>query len=70
MKVRFKIQRFDPTTDKKPRYQTYEVEAEPNDRVLDCLHTILWEQDGTLAFRLRRAAHQPEEPARVPDPAQ
>jgi succinate dehydrogenase / fumarate reductase iron-sulfur subunit len=56
MKVKFKIQRYDPTNGSKPYYQTYEVEAEPTDRVLDCLHTILWEQDGTLAFR-RSCSH-------------
>ncbi len=56
MKVRFKIQRYDSTNGAKPHYQTYEVEAAKTDRVLDCLHTILWEQDGTLAFR-RSCSH-------------
>ncbi|MBI4437019.1 MAG: succinate dehydrogenase iron-sulfur subunit, partial [Candidatus Omnitrophica bacterium] len=51
MKVQFKIKRFNPETDKKPYYATYEIEAEPTDRVLDCLHAIKWQLDGTLALR-------------------
>ncbi|MBI4436286.1 MAG: succinate dehydrogenase iron-sulfur subunit, partial [Candidatus Omnitrophica bacterium] len=35
----------------KPYYATYEIEAEPTDRVLDCLHAIKWQLDGTLALR-------------------
>ena len=28
------------------------VEAEPNERILDCLNKIRWTQDSTLAFRM------------------
>ncbi len=51
----------------------------PTDRVLDALHKIKWEQDGSLTFRaLVRArhlrlgcdAHQRPEPARLQDPDQ
>ena len=52
MQKTFKIFRFDPETDEKPRYQTYSVSAEPNERILDCLNRIKWEQDGTLAYRM------------------
>ncbi|MFH7025932.1 MAG: succinate dehydrogenase/fumarate reductase iron-sulfur subunit [Heteroscytonema crispum UTEX LB 1556] len=31
--------------------QTYRLEAEPSNTILDCLNRIKWEQDGTLAFR-------------------
>lgn len=51
MKRRLKVFRFDPTKDEKPTYQTYEVEADPMERLLDCLNRIRWEQDPTLSFR-------------------
>jgi len=35
----------------KPHWQEFRIEAEPNDRVLDLLHIIRDEHDGTLAFR-------------------
>ena len=52
MNVKLKIFRFDPAKDKDPYYQTFEVEAEPMDRLLDCLNRIRWEQDSTLSFRM------------------
>jgi succinate dehydrogenase / fumarate reductase iron-sulfur subunit len=51
MKCNFKIFRFDPLKDKEPHYQEYIVEADPKDRILDCLNKIRWEQDPSLAFR-------------------
>ncbi len=51
MIIKFKIFRFDPKNDEKPYYQTFEVEADPMDRLLDCLNRIRWEQDSTLSFR-------------------
>lgn len=51
MQVRFRIFRFDPEKDKAPHYRTYEVGAEPFERILDCLNRIKWQQDGTLSFR-------------------
>jgi succinate dehydrogenase / fumarate reductase iron-sulfur subunit len=56
MHYKLKIYRFQPEQDSKPRYATFEVEADPNDRVLDVLEQIRGEQDGTLAFR-RSCAH-------------
>ncbi len=52
MEVRFKIFRFDPDVDKEPRYQQYAVSAEPEERILDCLNKIKWEQDGSLGYRM------------------
>ena len=52
MKVNFRIYRFDPEKDAEPRYQNYEVEADPSDRILDCLNKIHREQDPTLSFRM------------------
>jgi succinate dehydrogenase / fumarate reductase iron-sulfur subunit len=56
MKATFRIQRFDPTKDKKPYYREYQVELDPTDRVLDGLNQIKWYQDGSLTFR-RSCAH-------------
>ena len=52
MEMRFKIFRFDPELDREPRYQDYVVSARPEERILDCLNRIRWEQDGTLAYRM------------------
>jgi succinate dehydrogenase / fumarate reductase iron-sulfur subunit len=56
MKITLKIKRFNPETDRKPHWESYEVEVEPTDRVLDALHEVKWYQDGTLALR-RSCAH-------------
>ena len=34
-----------------PRVQTYSLDVEPENTVLDCLNRIKWELDGSLAFR-------------------
>src|SRR5512142_1175700 len=52
MQVTFKIYRFNPEKDSEPHYDTFQVEAQPNDRILDCLNRIRWQQDSTLAFRM------------------
>ncbi len=52
MEMRFKIFRFDPEKDKEPHYANYTVDAEPWERILDCLNRIKWEQDGSLAYRM------------------
>jgi succinate dehydrogenase / fumarate reductase iron-sulfur subunit len=56
MQVTVKILRFDPEKDKKAHFQTYEIDADPLDRVLDVMNQIKWYQDGTLTFR-RSCAH-------------
>jgi len=56
MKVRIKIERFDPEQDNSPYFKEYAVEAEGTDRVLDLLMRIKREQDGSLAFR-KSCAH-------------
>ena len=50
------IRRFDPDVDTEPRWQDFDVEMFPTDRILDALHKIKWEQDGSLTFR-RSCAH-------------
>jgi succinate dehydrogenase / fumarate reductase iron-sulfur subunit len=54
--VELRIKRFDPERDKRPHWESYSVEVEETDRVLDALHEVRWHQDGTLAFR-RSCAH-------------
>ena len=50
------IRRFDPDTDAEPYWQDFDVVMYGSDRVLDALHKIKWEQDGSLSFR-RSCAH-------------
>ncbi|GAB4335687.1 MAG: succinate dehydrogenase iron-sulfur subunit [Calditrichia bacterium] len=57
IQVQVKIQRYNPEKgDKAPHFQEFTVKAEPTEKVLDLLHRIKWEQDGSLAFR-RSCAH-------------
>jgi succinate dehydrogenase / fumarate reductase, iron-sulfur subunit len=51
-----KIRRYDPERDAEPHWETYTVAAEPTDRLLDALHKVKWEIDGSLTFR-RSCAH-------------
>ena len=50
------IRRFDPEIDAEPRWETFDVVMSGTDRVLDALHKIKWDQDGSLSFR-RSCAH-------------
>ncbi|MGA2385366.1 MAG: succinate dehydrogenase iron-sulfur subunit [Candidatus Bathyarchaeia archaeon] len=52
MNVKLKIFRFDPKVDKEPHYDTFEVDAKPTDRLLDCLNKVRWTIDGGLAYRM------------------
>ncbi len=56
MQVELGILRYDPERDSAPHWETYKVESAPMDRVLDLLHKVKYEQDGTLTFR-RSCAH-------------
>jgi len=56
MQITLRIQRYNPEVDAKPYWREYTVDAEPTDRLLDALHKVKWEQDGTLSFR-RSCAH-------------
>jgi succinate dehydrogenase / fumarate reductase iron-sulfur subunit len=49
--VELKIKRYDPERDRGPHWETYRVDVEETDRVLDALHQVRWHQDGSLAFR-------------------
>jgi succinate dehydrogenase / fumarate reductase, iron-sulfur subunit len=54
--VTLKISRYNPELDSEPHWETYQVTSHATDRVLDALHQIKWEQDGSLSFR-RSCAH-------------
>jgi succinate dehydrogenase / fumarate reductase, iron-sulfur subunit len=56
MQVTLRIFRYNPEKDKKPHYDTFTVEADPTDRVLDLLEHVKSYHDGTLSFR-RSCAH-------------
>ena len=57
MQVTLRIRRFNPEKDSKPYWAEHTLkDVEPTDRVLELLHRVKWEQDGTLAFR-RSCAH-------------
>ncbi|NBV90189.1 MAG: succinate dehydrogenase iron-sulfur subunit [Actinobacteria bacterium] len=49
--VTVSVRRFNPEVDKESYLQDFEVEMYATDRVLDALHKIKWEQDGSLSFR-------------------
>jgi succinate dehydrogenase / fumarate reductase iron-sulfur subunit len=54
--IRLKIRRFNPEVDAEPHWERYDVPALPTDRVLNLLHYVKWEIDGSLTFR-RSCAH-------------
>jgi succinate dehydrogenase / fumarate reductase iron-sulfur subunit len=54
--VTFIVRRFNPETDQEAYWENFEVDLYSTDRVLDGLHKIKWEQDGSLSFR-RSCAH-------------
>src|SRR5512145_463980 len=59
MDVTFRIRRYNPEVpgQDKPHWQEFVLSnVEPTDRVLEMLHRIKWELDGTLTFR-RSCAH-------------
>ena len=50
------VRRFNPEDGQEARWQDFDVVVHGTDRVLDALHKIKWEQDGSLTFR-RSCAH-------------
>jgi succinate dehydrogenase / fumarate reductase iron-sulfur subunit len=56
VEVTLRIKRYNPETDVKPVFRDYQVDVEPNDRLLDALNQVKWYEDGTLTFR-RSCAH-------------
>ena len=56
MQVQLRILRFNPEKDTEAHFEDYTIEAEPMDRLLDCLHKVKWYEDSSLALR-RSCAH-------------
>jgi succinate dehydrogenase / fumarate reductase iron-sulfur subunit len=56
MLITLKIFRYNPEVDTKAHYETYTLEGEETDRVLDLLEKVKGYNDGTLSFR-RSCAH-------------
>jgi succinate dehydrogenase / fumarate reductase iron-sulfur subunit len=54
--VTFRIRRFNPEVSAEATWEDFELEIDPKERVLDGLHKIKWDLDGTLTFR-RSCAH-------------
>lgn len=50
------IRRFDPDSGEEAHWQDFDVQMYGTDRILDALHKIKWDQDGSLTFR-RSCAH-------------
>ena len=56
MQITLKIFRYNPEVDQSHHYETYTLEGEETDRVLDLLEKVKGYKDGTLSFR-RSCAH-------------
>lgn len=56
MEITIKVFRYNPEKDKRGHYETYKVEGDQNERVLDLLEYVKGNYDGTLSFR-RSCAH-------------
>ncbi|GAB7031467.1 succinate dehydrogenase iron-sulfur subunit [Streptomyces sp. NPDC021749] len=54
--VTFRIRRFNPEVSEDASWQDFQLDIDPKERVLDALHKIKWELDGSLTFR-RSCAH-------------
>jgi succinate dehydrogenase / fumarate reductase iron-sulfur subunit len=55
MTITVQVKRYNPDTEE-TRWDEWQVQALPTWRILDALHQIKWELDGTLTFR-RSCAH-------------
>ncbi|MFH8795541.1 succinate dehydrogenase iron-sulfur subunit [Streptomyces sp. NPDC017941] len=54
--VTFRIRRFNPEVSADATWEDFQLEIDPKERVLDGLHKIKWDLDGSLTFR-RSCAH-------------
>ncbi|BAC71110.1 MULTISPECIES: succinate dehydrogenase iron-sulfur subunit [Streptomyces] len=54
--VTLRIRRFNPEISAEAAWEDFQLEIDPKERVLDALHKIKWDQDGSLTFR-RSCAH-------------
>lgn len=56
MLIQLKVFRYQPETSEKSYYETFQINAEPTDRILDLLEYVRGDMDATLSYR-RSCAH-------------
>lgn len=54
--ITLRVRRFNPEVSADATWDDFQLEIDPKERVLDALHKVKWEMDGTLTFR-RSCAH-------------
>ncbi|MFD8571989.1 succinate dehydrogenase iron-sulfur subunit [Streptomyces sp. NPDC057694] len=54
--VTFRVRRFNPEVSAESTWEDFQLDIDPKERVLDALHKIKWDLDGSLTFR-RSCAH-------------
>jgi succinate dehydrogenase / fumarate reductase iron-sulfur subunit len=54
--VTFRVRRFNPEVAAEAYWEDFQLDIDPKERVLDGLHKIKWDLDGSLTFR-RSCAH-------------
>jgi succinate dehydrogenase / fumarate reductase iron-sulfur subunit len=54
--ITLKVRRYDPEISEEARWDEFKLTMYGTDRVLDALHTVKWEHDGSVSFR-RSCAH-------------
>ena len=73
------IRRYNPDVSKDSWWDEFTVEADPIERLVEVLHQVKWQHDGTAHLpslvrardlRLRRDAHQRPQRARLQGPRQ
>ena len=56
MEIKFRVFRYNPEKDKKPYFDTFIIDTDPSERILDLLELVKDDYDSTLSFR-RSCAH-------------
>jgi succinate dehydrogenase / fumarate reductase iron-sulfur subunit len=56
MDITLRIRRYNPEVSEQVTWHQHTVTMQPTDKILDALHKVKWEIDGTLTFR-RSCAH-------------
>ncbi|MBW5425001.1 succinate dehydrogenase iron-sulfur subunit [Streptomyces sp. BG9H] len=54
--ITLRVRRFNPEVSADATWEDFQLEIDPKERVLDALHKVKWDMDGTLTFR-RSCAH-------------
>ena len=65
--VTIRVRRFNPEFSEEVTWQDFQVTMYGTDRVLDALHKIKWEHDGSLTFRRSCARSASTSDPRAPE---